>query len=281
MNVAKGRKGKAVRPPAAKGKGKAAGQPLAGKVALVTGAGSGLGRAIALRFVRAGARVALMGRRAERLQETLALVAKAGGKGVVTAGDTRGENDCRWAVEKAVGSFGGLDILVNAAGVFGMGGLETPPAEWDRLMETNVRAMFLMTRAAVPAIARRGRGAVVNLSSTAGGVRPFPSVMPYCVSKAAVEMFTKCVALELAPKGIRVNAIAPGVVPTDLHRAGGMSEGDYAAFLERSATLHPLGFNGDPADIAEAALYLAGPSGRWITGVTLVLDGGRTLVSPR
>lgn len=256
-------------------------KPLSGKVALVTGAGSGLGRAIAERFARAGARIALMGRRPERLAETLKLVAKAGSSGVSSAGDVRSENDCRWAVEKAVGAFGGLDILVNAAGVFGAGGLSTPPTEWDRILETNLRGLFLMTRAAAPMIAKRAEGSIVNLSSTAGGVRPFPMVMPYCVSKAGVEMFTKCAALELAPQGIRVNAIAPGVIPTDLHRAGGMGEKEYEAFLARSAPLHPLGGNGAPSDIAEAALYLVSPSGRWITGTTLVLDGGRTLVSPR
>lgn len=255
--------------------------PLLGKVALVTGAGSGLGRAIAERFARAGARVALMGRRPERLAETLKRVAKAGSRGVASAGDVRSENDCRWAVEKAVGAFGGLDILVNAAGVFGTGGLATPLSEWDRILETNLRALFLMTRAAAPLIAKRGGGSIVNLSSTAGAVRPFPTVMPYCVSKAGVEMLTKCAALELAPQKIRVNAIAPGVVPTDLHRSGGMEEKEYEAFLARSAPLHPLGGNGDASDVAEAALYLVSPSGRWITGTTLVLDGGRTLVSPR
>lgn len=255
-------------------------RPLAGKAALVTGGGTGLGRAIAIHFAAAGARVAVVGRRPEKLRQTLRAVRLAGGRGLAVPADLRREADCRRAVARAAAALGGLDILVNAAGVFSMGGLDTSPSEWDRVMETNVRAMFLVTRAAAARLAKR-KGCVVNLSSTAGGVRPFPTVMPYCVSKAAVEMFTKCVALELAPAGVRVNAIAPGVVPTELHRAGGMGPKAYAAFLARSASLHPLGFNGAPEDVAAAALYLAGPAARWMTGHTMVLDGGRTLVSPR
>ncbi len=264
-----------------RGEGEASGKRLAGKVALVTGAGSGLGRAIAERFAREGAALALLGRRAKRLRRTLRLVEALGAEGIVVAGDVRREADCLRAVRRVLKAFGGLDILVNSAGVFGMGGLDTPLSEWDRIQESNLRAVFLMTRAAAPHLKERAGSAIVNLSSTAGGVRPFSSVMPYCVSKAALEMFTKCTALELAPAGVRVNAIAPGVVPTELHRAGGMSEKEYRAFLARSATLHPLGFNGSPEDIAEAALYLAGPASRWVTGTTMVLDGGRTLVSPR
>lgn len=254
---------------------------LSGKAALVTGATSGLGRAIAVRFAAEGAAVAAMGRDAKALRAVAEEIRRAGGRVVAIRGDVRREPGCRRAVRRAAAELGGIDLLVNAAGVFSRGGLDTTAREWDRLMGTNLRGLWLMTREAAPFLKRRKGAAIVNLSSSAGEIRPFAAVMPYCVSKAGVGMLTKCAALELAPSGVRVNGIAPGVVPTRLHRRGGMSEKEYAGFLERSAGLHPLGFLGSTEDVVEAALYLCTDRSRWVTGQTLVLDGGRTLVSPR
>src|SRR5262249_43193323 len=144
----------------------------------------------------------------------------------------------RWA-EACEKTYGGLDGLVNAAGVIGNGAIDsTPPAEWDRVMDSNVRSIYLMTRAAAGALKQK-KGSVVNLSSV-GGNRPYAGLAAYCVSKAAVDMITRCSALDFAPHGVRVNAVNPGVVVTELHTVTN-AVADYPGFLERSKTTHPLG----------------------------------------
>jgi NAD(P)-dependent dehydrogenase (short-subunit alcohol dehydrogenase family) len=246
---------------------------------LVTGGTSGIGRATAKALGAEGARVLVAGRRRERLDETVAAIGEAGGEAVALAGDVRDESVVRGWIDSAVARFGGLDGVVNAAGVIGTGGLEqTEPAEWDRVMDSNVRSMFLVTRAAATALAKR-QGSVVNLSSVAG-LRPYPGLIAYCVSKAAVDMLTRCAALDLAPQGVRVNAVNPGVVVTELHTVAN-AVADYPAFLERSKTTHPLGRVGQPDEIAALVLFLLSDEAKWITGVTYSIDGGRALASAR
>jgi NAD(P)-dependent dehydrogenase (short-subunit alcohol dehydrogenase family) len=147
------------------------------------------------------------------------------------------------------------------------------------MMNINVRAVFHLTQMAVGSLSER-KGNIVIISSVAG-LRSFPGVLAYCVSKAAVDQFTRCVALELAPKGVRVNAINPGVVITQLHRSGGMNEEQYQAFLERSKTTHPMGRVGTADEVAELALFLASNRASWITGGTHSIDGGRSLTCAR
>jgi NAD(P)-dependent dehydrogenase (short-subunit alcohol dehydrogenase family) len=239
-----------------------------GRVVLVTGATSGIGRATTKALCAEGASVVLSGRRRERLDDTVESIRADGGQAYGVIGDVRDEAACRTLVETARSKFGGLDGLVNAAGVLGSGGvLETEPEEWDRVMSSNLRSLFLLTRAAAPELATR-KGCVVNISSVAGS-RPYPGVLAYCVSKAAVDMFTRCAALDLAPRGVRVNAVNPGVVVTELHTVT-QAVPDYPAFLERSKSTHPLGRVGQPGDEAS-----------WITGVTYSIDGGRALLSAR
>jgi len=171
-------------------------------------------------------------------------------------------------------------VLVNAAGIIGSGTVESTSDEaWDAMFDVNLRAPFRLMRAAEPHLAAR-RGAVVNVSSVTG-LRSFPGVLAYCVSKAGVDHLTRCAALELAPRHVRVNAVNPGVVVTNLHRRSGMGEEQYAAFLERSRETHPLGRPGRPEDVAAIVLYLASDAAGWITGETIAVDGGRHLTCAR
>jgi len=147
------------------------------------------------------------------------------------------------------------------------------------MMDVNVRAVFRLSREAIPHLEKTG-GTIVNISSVAG-LRPYPGLLPYCASKAAVDQMTRCLALELGPRGVRVNAVNPGVVVTNLHRAGGMNEESYQAFLERGDETHPLGRVGQPEEVAELVLFLASERAGWITGTTMSIDGGRAQTSLR
>ncbi|HEX8459311.1 MAG TPA: glucose 1-dehydrogenase [Pyrinomonadaceae bacterium] len=256
---------------------------LKDKIALVTGASSGIGRATALKFAEAGARVALVGRDAEALDAVAKEIAQSDGEGgepYAIAADVTREADATRAVRSCVERFGALDVLVNAAGGLTNGTIETTTLEsWDRMLDVNLRAVFHLMQLAVPHLETR-RGNIVNVSSVTG-LRAFPGVLAYCVSKAGVDQLTRCAALELATKGIRVNAVNPGVVRTQVHRRGGMGEDAYAAFLEHSRTTHPLGRTGEAEEIADLILFLASARAAWITGATYSIDGGRAQTCAR
>jgi NAD(P)-dependent dehydrogenase (short-subunit alcohol dehydrogenase family) len=253
---------------------------LEGRVALVTGATSGIGRATALRFAREGANLALVGRNGEALEEVAGEILRGGRSVLKIHADVTDEEQSRLAVETAAEHFGGIDVLVNAAGVISNGTVETTPlAEWDAMMNVNLRSVFHLMQLAAPHLEKRP-GNVVNVSSVTG-LRAFPGVLAYCVSKAGVDQLTRCAALELAPKGIRVNAVNPGVVVTDIHKRGGMGEKKYADFLEHSKTTHPLGRVGTAAEVAELILFLASDRAAWITGATYSIDGGRAQTCAR
>ncbi len=247
---------------------------LRGKVALVTGASSGIGRATAVAFGREGVKVALLARNRERLEETALQVREAGGKALVLPTDVTVPEQAERAVQATVEKWGGIDVLVNAAGIIASGTIEnTTLEEWDRMFSINTRAVFYLMHLCVPYLVER-KGNVVNVSSVTG-LRAFPNVLAYCASKAAVDHLTRAAALELAPKGVRINAVNPGVVVTELHRRGGMTEEAYREFLERSKTTHPLGRVGRPEEVADLILFLASPHADWITGDTISIDGGR------
>src|SRR5437899_2419367 len=239
-----------------------------GKVAIVTGATSGIGMATAFRFAEQGARVAAVGRNKE-------VLAKVQRQNIRTYSvDLTNEKETSTFAGRALEDFGGVDILVNAAGIIANGTVEdTTLANYDLMMNINVRSVFQLTQLALPSIIQR-KGNIVNVSSVTG-LRAFPGVFAYCVSKAAVDQLTRCAALELAAKGVRVNAVNPGVVRTNLHRNSGMAEETYAGFLERSKTTHPLGRVGEPEEIADLILFLASSKAGWITGTTYSIDGGR------
>jgi NAD(P)-dependent dehydrogenase (short-subunit alcohol dehydrogenase family) len=253
---------------------------FADKVVLVTGATSGIGHAVAVKFAEASARVVALGRSQDALREVEAAVKNAGGEALTLTVDVTNGDEAQRAIDELIKRFGGLDVLVNAAGHISTGSIEnTSLAAWDAMMNVNLRAMFQLMQMAAPHLIKT-KGSIVNVSSVTG-LRSFPGVLAYCVSKAGVDQLTRCAALELAPKGVRVNAVNPGVVVTEIHKRGGMSEADYEKFLEHSKTTHPLGRVGDPKEIAELIFYLASEKASWITGATYQIDGGRALTCAR
>lgn len=244
------------------------------KVVIVTGASSGIGRATALAFSREGYAVVAVGRNRTALEAVVAGIEGEGGAAVAVVADVTAADAPALIVGEAVGRFGGVDALVNAAGIINTGTIETTTdTDWDVMLDINVRAPFRLIREAMPHLAAR-RGAVVNVSSVTG-LRAFPGILAYCASKAAVDQLTRCAALEVAAKGVRVNAVNPGVVVSNLHRRGGMGEDQYAVFLERSRDTHPLGRPGQPEEVAELVVFLGTPRSSWITGDTIAIDGGR------
>ena len=256
------------------------GRELEGKIALVTGATSGIGRATAVRFAEAGAAVCAVGRARDALEEVAAEIGAQGASCLTVAADVTRERDAEHAISAAVEKFGRLDVLVNAAGILANGTIEnTPLAAWDEMLDVNLRAVFNLMRLSVPHLAA-ARGNVVNVSSVTG-LRAFPGVLAYCVSKAGVDQLTRCAALELAPRGVRVNAVNPGVVVTEVHRRGGMGDEKYENFLEHSKTTHPLGRVGHAREVAELILFLASERAAWITGATYSIDGGRAQTCAR
>jgi NAD(P)-dependent dehydrogenase (short-subunit alcohol dehydrogenase family) len=253
-------------------------EDMLNKKVLVTGASSGIGRAAAELFLNMDATVTLVGRRESALEAVVN--ATVNGEAFVITADLADEKQTESCVNQAVELMGGLDVLINAAGILKSGHIEATSMElWDEMMNINARSVFHLMKLAIPHL-EKTKGNIVNVSSVTG-LRSFPNVLAYCVSKAAVDQLTRCAALELAPKGIRVNAVNPGVVVSGLHRSGGMNEEAYAGFLEHSKTTHPLGRVGTPQEIAELIYFLASGKAGWVTGETISIDGGRALTCAR
>lgn len=247
---------------------------MKGRVALITGASSGIGRAAAIAFARDGASVVAIGRNSSALNELAAEADDLDGTISTHLADVTQVSQIDRLVADVVEKMGQIDILVNCAGIIHNGTIsDTTLEDWDKMMEINVRSIFYLMQRCVPYL-EMTKGNIVNVSSVTG-TRAFPGVLAYCVSKAALDQLTRCSSLELAPKGIRVNAVNPGVVVTNLHKRGGMAEEAYAAFLENSKKTHPLGRAGEAKEVAELIKFLASDNAGWITGVTYAIDGGR------
>jgi len=253
-------------------------QEFRNKVFIVTGASSGIGRATALKAAARGAKVAFVARREAVMRADAAGLPD--GAIEVLAADVTKEDDRLRILQRTLERFGGVDVLVNAAGIIGNGTLENTGLDaWDTMFDINLRSLFRLTQISLPSIIGR-KGNIVNVSSVTG-VRAFPNVLAYCVSKAGVDQLTRCAALELGPKGVRINAVDPGVVLTNLHRTSGMGEEAYGKFLEHSKTTHPIGRVGTADEVAELILFLASDRAGWITGVSVSIDGGRSQTCAR
>ncbi|XP_068153947.1 3-oxoacyl-[acyl-carrier-protein] reductase-like [Drosophila tropicalis] len=251
------------------------------KVIIVTGASSGIGAGAAVHLASLGGLLVIVGRNVDKLKETADQILAAGGaQPLQLQADMTKEPDVKQIVTFTLAKYGRIDILVNNAGILETGSIENTSLEqYDRVMNTNVRAMYQLTMLATPELIKT-KGNIVNVSSVCG-IRAFPGVLAYNMSKAAVDQFTACVALELASKGVRVNAVNPGVIVTDIHKRGGMDEETYAKFLEHCKTTHALGRPGDVKEVAAAIAFLASDAASFSTGVTLPVDGGRHAMCPR
>lgn len=254
---------------------------LKGKVTLITGGSSGIGAGAALLFSRLGAQLALNGRDVDNLTRVAKECEACGAvKPLLVPGDLTDEDTVKRTVEEVIAHFGKLDVLINSAGILAMGSIETTDmAQYDKVMSVNVRSIYHLTHLCVPHLIKT-KGSIVNVSSV-NGQRSFPGVLAYCMSKSAIDQFTRCVALELASKQVRVNSVCPGVIITEVHKRAGLDEDQYAQFLEKCKVTHALGRPGEVEEVAHAIAFLASDAATFITGVNLPVDGGRHAMCPR
>lgn len=247
------------------------------KFALITGATSGIGFATLKKFIAENFFVIGVGRNKSKLEE---LKNKFSDSIDVFQADLSKAKDRLNLVDYLKAKNYELDVLVNSAGILRNGNIENTSLDaWNEMIETNLTSVFHLMNLCIPLLEKR-KGSIVNVSSVTG-LRSFPNILAYCVSKAGVDHLTRCSALELAPKGIRVNAVNPGVVVTNCHLNSGMDLETYNQFLERSKTTHPIGRVGNPEEIAELIFFLASEKASWITGETIAIDGGRHLTCAR
>jgi len=256
------------------------GERVKGKAAIVTGAGSigpgiGNGKATAILFAREGARVMLVDYNLEAAEETRRLIDEEGGECVVFQADVSKSSDCKSMVEKCIQIFGRVDILHNNVGIGGYGGpVETSEEQWDRIIDINLKSMFLTCKYVLPYMEKQGGGSIINISSINAITITVPAVA-YSASKAGVIALTREVAFQYATKGIRVNAILPGLMKTPLVEFYGKDAygGDVDEMWRRRDAMSPTGKQGEPWNIAQAALFLASDESKYITGTTLIVDG--------
>jgi len=259
---------------------------LAGKVAIVVGAGStpgeslGNGRAVSILFAREGASVLLVDRDEASAEETRARIAGEGGEARTCRADVTRAGDCRALAERCIEAYGRIDVLHNNVGIGEVGGpVELSEADWDRVVDTNLKSMFLTCKHVLPLMERQGSGAIVNVSSLAA-VRFAPYAMvAYSASKAGVNALTRAVAMQYAARGIRANAIMPGLIETPMAMEGisarlGIPKQQLKRMRDEAV---PMRHMGEAWDVAWAALYLASDEAKYVTGVVLPVDGGLTL----
>jgi len=244
---------------------------LKGKIGIVTGAGSGIGRACAVAMAKEGARVVLVGRRRERIDE---VASEIGELAFAVPADVSTKTDIGSLLEKTVGRFGGMNFLLNNAGILHVGNAEQlTEDQWDETFNVNVRGVWLLSRAALPHIRKAGGGSIINMASTLGLVGA-PNRAAYAPSKGAVVQLTKSMAIDHGHEKIRVNAICPSFVETELTEGLLGKTSDPEAIRRQRTAAHPIGRLGQPEDIAGLAVYLASDESSWVTGAIMPVDGG-------
>lgn len=247
---------------------------LDGRRALITGGASGIGRAAALLFAEEGANVVVTDRDTEKGQVAVRQVQSLGGRACFVACDVTSAEGCRQAVEQTVALFGGLDVLLNNAGIMlRRSVLDLEESEWDRVMDVNVKSVYLMSKFAIPAMKAAGAGSIINMASGWGLVGG-PRAAVYCASKGAVVLLTKAMAIDCGPLGIRVNCLCPGDTSSPMLREEARQLGRAEADFMTQAARRPLGRVGTPEEIAHAALFLAADASSYVTGAAMVVDGG-------
>jgi NAD(P)-dependent dehydrogenase (short-subunit alcohol dehydrogenase family) len=246
-------------------------QRLKEKIAIITGAGTGIGRASAIAFAQEGARVALVGRRRDRLEK---VAQEIGDSALVIAADASKSDEIARVVEQTVRNFGGLNVLLNNAGILHIGTAEQiTERQWDETFNTNVRGLWLFSRAVLPAMRKAGGGSIINMASVLG-INGARNRAAYAASKGAVVLLTKCMAVDHGQENIRVNAICPSFVETDFTAAVISQAADPKAVRAERVAAHPIGRLGKPEDIAGLAVYLASDESAWVTGAIFPVDGG-------
>lgn len=247
---------------------------LAGKVAIITGGGTGIGRATALLFAREGAQVVVAGRRPEKIAETAQLITDQGGKALAVPTDVRVEKDAERLIQATIETFGRLNILFNNAGVIDRTNLTTSTiSDWERVIDTNLKGIFLVSRFAIPQMIKGGGGSIVNNASISGFLAA-PNTASYHASKGGVITLTKSIAYDYAKDGIRANCVCPGLVETPMPTSRLKPGETWEERAKEWVKDIPLGRIGKPEDIARAVLFLASDEASWITGIALVVDGG-------
>lgn len=249
-------------------------QSLQGKSAIITGAASGIGRAAAVLFAREGASVLLVDLNEAAGRKVQQEISTAGGCAQFEPADVTQAADCRRIAQGALELFGGINILLNNAGIIRRASiLDTSEEDWDRVMAVNVKSIFLLSREAVPIMARSGEGSIINTAS-GWGLTGGAKAAAYCASKGAVVLLTKAMAVDHGPQNIRVNCICPGDTDTAMLRDEARQVGEITDRFLADAARRPLGRLGQPEEIAQAALYLASDASSFVTGTALVVDGG-------
>ncbi|OGK33153.1 hypothetical protein A3E10_01120 [Candidatus Roizmanbacteria bacterium RIFCSPHIGHO2_12_FULL_37_23] len=246
---------------------------LQNKVGIITGGGTGIGAGIALMFAKEGAQVIICGRRKEPLEKTVDEIKKSGGEAIYCITDVSSQKQIQEMVETTITKFGAIDILVNNAGVYIPDDVtSTSEDEWDRVMDVDAKGVYLVSKAVLPGMIKNGEGKIINIASIAG-LFGFEKSAAYCAAKGAVVNLTREMALDYSSKGICVNAIAPGVIDTDMTKPFLENEQAKQGFLNKT----PVGRVGTPEDIAYGAVYLASDESDFVVGQTLVIDGGWTI----
>ncbi|XP_028894732.2 uncharacterized oxidoreductase TM_0325 [Zeugodacus cucurbitae] len=251
---------------------------LDGKVVLVTGASSGIGASAAEAFAKYGSKVVLVGRNVANLKATEAACKAANGKAELLPITADVTVDAERIINSTIERFGQLDVLVNNAGILETGNLlDINVEQFDRVLNTNLRSVFLITKYAAPHLIKT-QGNIVNVSSLAG-LRSFPGGSVYCMSKGALDQFTRCIALEWASKGVRVNSVNPGSIITNIHR--NFTPEERIAHYKHSKTTYPMERVGEPKEVVDAIIFFASDQSSFITGATLPIDGGKHALCPR